>query len=335
MTSLPAINYQFSFHKLVLISTLFVLFFNGCSKFSLNDKELYPYVEEFVSEGQKRGVKFQDDILEFDIEFGDLPEGKAGSCRKLKELVTINLDLWQLMDSIQRQALIFHELAHCVLDKDHDNSILPRGECVSLMVSNVSDSTCFYDFYSRDWKEYYLDELFGVTDEIPSWYSANTVLNDSHLNSPVLDTITSSYFRLELQDDWLAKDYQLSIDSFNVKHSQKDIRLEWESFSLDLDLIEGTIEVVSHYGPRTNGFKSRVMPRIFHSKQIPKLIDKIVLRKENGFYNVFLNDKHVFKSSMDFPAEFIRDRFGLILYPHERRLPKSLLRLHLLSSEKE
>ena len=67
MTRPPGIKCQFSNYKFVLISILFVLFFNGCSKPALKDKELYPYVEEFVNEGQKRGVKFQDDILEFDV----------------------------------------------------------------------------------------------------------------------------------------------------------------------------------------------------------------------------------------------------------------------------
>ena len=309
-----------------------------CGLFShnslLDKKELSPYVTEFMQEGRKRYADFDEMVVDFDIQFGDLPEGKAGSCKKLKRLVTINPDLWNLMDSIQRQALVFHELAHCVLGSDHNDNTLPRGECVSLMVGSASDSTCYYDFYSSHWKTYYLDELFEVEQGIPTWYYDDIVLLDTDLDSLLIDTATINHFNWRMPNEILESDYQITIDSFNQNQLVSIIDMRWVSYLLNIDVITGTLEVKSLNGADAGSKTRRIVPRIFQTDQIPDLIRTVTLRRKRGFYDIFLNDQLAYRSSGHSKGDFRRELIGVQLYSEKLRVINSSLKIYSLHEDK-
>ena len=102
---------------------------------------LIHYVQNFIVEGAKRGVKITLEKEGLIIEFDSLANNKAGRCRPngFSKIITINETMWKDLDSFQRRALIFHELGHCVLMRNHNNKLLPRGECASLLAGKKTD----------------------------------------------------------------------------------------------------------------------------------------------------------------------------------------------------
>lgn len=325
-----------SVSNLALFALIISVLSIGCNLFSgkstLNKEELSSYTMEFIQEGQKRLSNFDQNIGDFDIQFGELPEGKAGSCKKLKRLVTINPDLWTLMDSIQRKALVFHELAHCVLDRDHVDSALPRGECVSLMVGHASDSTCYYDFYSNDWKGYYLDELFGVRAGVPKWYYGDQVLSDNDLEDLVMDKTIINNFNSRIPKDLIKQDYQIAIDSFNQDSLVTYISLRWATYSVDIDIEEGIMEVQSLHGHNKRLKTRHIVPRLFSTDQIPTFIKSLTLRKKNGFYDIFLNDNLAYRSSAHYLEKDQNDMFGIMMLSDELRVINGSVKIYGLNA---
>ena len=82
--------------------------------------------------------------------------------------------MWRHLSIPQKEMLVFHELAHCTLEKKHNNEVLKFGECKSWM--RESDSTGSINSINAVWRDYYIDELFSK--EIlakPNWYDVNKI----------------------------------------------------------------------------------------------------------------------------------------------------------------
>lgn len=88
-------------------------------------------------------------------------------------LVNAKLKCWQ--NSRQLETLLFHEMGHCLLGRDHIADTLPNGDPKSIMISGdiLLYAPCAYPIgsdcnvlYKR---EYYLDELFNPNIPVPAW----------------------------------------------------------------------------------------------------------------------------------------------------------------------
>lgn len=142
------------------------------------------YVDAFYLEASKRGVNLEQDNLL--VRYGALSEeALCGHCNStnvfnsLQKIVTIsnerNLQCWNNKETLE--ALIFHELGHCLLGRDHNNLLLPNGDPVSLMIQNSINqyTSCVYQFGDDDScnftfkRDYYLDELFNPQTPAPEW----------------------------------------------------------------------------------------------------------------------------------------------------------------------
>lgn len=96
------------------------------------------------------------------IYFSKLKGNHVGECRWFKGLklfrnIHLDEDYWEKSDEYEREALIFHELGHCVLDREHDDSIIfvdsgPRPK--SLMNSFL------FSEYKKN-RGYYIWEMFS------------------------------------------------------------------------------------------------------------------------------------------------------------------------------
>src|SRR5204863_130538 len=51
----------------------------------------------------------------------------------VQKIISVNARLKCWQNDIQLEALIFHELGHCILGRDHDMSLLPKGYPKSMM----------------------------------------------------------------------------------------------------------------------------------------------------------------------------------------------------------
>jgi len=70
--------------------------------------------------------------------------------------ITIDQPYWNALSSTHKKVLLFHELGHCYLNRDHNDNMLQDGEIESIMHSSLD----IHDWYFEAHKEFYLKELF-------------------------------------------------------------------------------------------------------------------------------------------------------------------------------
>lgn len=129
-----------------------------------------PYYDKFIADAKASHHLQVDDLI---IEFGDLGkfassgEGVNGRCHMASNetpTVTINdnpsAHNWYTSSEDFREALIYHELGHCLLSLIHDQSqwVTPDGAEVdnSIMNSDLPQDWYHYDKYH----DHYINQLF-------------------------------------------------------------------------------------------------------------------------------------------------------------------------------
>lgn len=170
-----------------LLVVFIVFLTSGCSQEFLEEPtSIHPDFRQdfelFVTEAQFRGVALDTSGLVIRYS-SDLSSSTCGQCRlrgrsnERDRTVEINqvVTCWQ--NDREKEALVFHELGHCLLGRDHVQDTLPNGSPKSLMISgNISVyGPCVYaigdvedcNFIHR--RDYYIDELFDPTVSAPDW----------------------------------------------------------------------------------------------------------------------------------------------------------------------
>lgn len=162
-------------HSCAFLITLLIVFQCGprVSETAHIDPGLRPIVESFLREASARDIDLSGDLKDLIIRFGKIEGRKGGSCKPdtSPRIITIDSLKWKLIDATEQETLLFHELAHCVLMRPHNNAVLEFGACKSLLRENVS--RCHLNWGNAQWRSYYLNELFdpGETSG-PDWYEA-------------------------------------------------------------------------------------------------------------------------------------------------------------------
>ncbi|NNL92377.1 MAG: hypothetical protein HKO66_09115, partial [Saprospiraceae bacterium] len=123
----------------LLIGIVIIL---GCSKTDIveTDVELQPYFDIFASEGEKRGfiVDYEAERIEGLLQ-DILSSSVQGQCFRNEskpKKVIIDTEYWANATDLEREFIIYHELGHCFLNRDHLDSSDNKGNCVSIMHSN-------------------------------------------------------------------------------------------------------------------------------------------------------------------------------------------------------
>lgn len=126
------------------------------------DEALLPFFESFKEEAALRGVevdyraqKIQGLIQDIDGNniLGQCRVGTNGINR-----VIIDAGYWKRSDEMEKEFVIFHELGHCVLKRDHLDEANGSGICLSMMHSGSGE--CRFNYTPQN-RSIYLDELFG------------------------------------------------------------------------------------------------------------------------------------------------------------------------------
>lgn len=152
---------------LTILTVCFVMLsFLGCGNKNddvKTDAELVPYFEIFAQEGADRGIDVDYDEARIEGLLQNIPRADVlGQCFRNTQRprkVVIDIQTWNESDSARREFLIFHELGHCFLDRDHYDAQFPDGSCRSIMHSTLQ--TCDFEL-TDDNRVDYLDELFGI-----------------------------------------------------------------------------------------------------------------------------------------------------------------------------
>lgn len=118
------------------------------------------HVNSFVAEGRARGVDINTDDLK--ISFKKL-DGLAGIAYHSQNEIFI--DSTTVHWKKNREEVIFHELAHIYLYREHDDNLLAPKMYKSLMTVHGTIK------YARnpERRKYYLDELFNPNTPTPEW----------------------------------------------------------------------------------------------------------------------------------------------------------------------
>jgi hypothetical protein len=171
---------KYFFEKVTQLKNLLLLvllFSQGCKNSSFQSSsihpELDPFVDTFIREATTRGIELNEKRGDFIVQFGRMEAKKSASCKPnhTPKIITIDSLTWKFIDPAQKESLVFHELAHCLLQRPHNTEAFEFGECKSWM--REDESSCYVNLQNPEWREYYLDELFSPSNvPVPYWYTS-------------------------------------------------------------------------------------------------------------------------------------------------------------------
>jgi hypothetical protein len=127
------------------------------------DERLWGFFENFEDLAAERGLDYDLNTFNLIGSIEDIhEEGVAGTCsygfRGPRDIV-IDQPFWNNTNNFSREMVVFHELGHCVLGRDHTEATTGNGFCASIMRSGTGNCRTLYNAQNR---EYYIDELFEV-----------------------------------------------------------------------------------------------------------------------------------------------------------------------------
>lgn len=146
------------FSLTILVFTLILLSCQKESQEVLIDEELTPFIESFQYEASLRSVSVNADGLQ--AVFDNFTTNIAGQCQRTGDdlrKIAISKAYWRTANEYEKEFIIFHELGHCILGREHLDGVDARGQCQSIMHSGLTNCTNAYNAINR---EIYLDELF-------------------------------------------------------------------------------------------------------------------------------------------------------------------------------
>ena len=149
-----------SFNLRTLIPVLAVILLCTCQKEEdIVDIELVEYLSRFQDEAKLRGITidYRERPIEARLELHD-QDVNLGWCNyDIKQpKIIFNTLFWSILDDLDKEKLVFHELGHCILSRDHLDDQRADDRCKSIMHSGQVCS----DDYSLETRQTYLDELF-------------------------------------------------------------------------------------------------------------------------------------------------------------------------------
>lgn len=128
--------------------------------------EFEVYFQRFLTYAKEHGRTVEGaEVLR--IEFDDLRSTEVGRCETgflQGRIVYVDRSRWLSMNDLSKEALILHELGHCLLDRSHTSERFPAddrnmpGLPVSLMYPYATAGSRY-----QKYKDYYLNELFSQT----------------------------------------------------------------------------------------------------------------------------------------------------------------------------
>jgi hypothetical protein len=149
--------------RLFTLIVLTILTIMGWSKFTNSpiyvDREFRSFFNDFQNDAKRHNTFLHLSQLTISFE-KTLPQDVAAHCFPKTNTVEVSAEIWQTLSTPQKKSLIYHELGHCVLLRDHvEDGILFSDVAVcpvSLMYPTTDPMTkCFPEF-----EELYAKELF-------------------------------------------------------------------------------------------------------------------------------------------------------------------------------
>lgn len=135
-----------------------ILLLSGCG-LGLEETK---YVEKEIQEHVEKFKLIYGKSVDIEIKFKDLEIMTAGVCYVYTDSslnhIQIDRDIFFSYSELGREELIFHELGHCILDRDHTTSRISYKDTTipkSIMYPYTFGNSSFYS----EMLSYYYDEL--------------------------------------------------------------------------------------------------------------------------------------------------------------------------------
>jgi len=106
-----------------------------------------PFIQSFEAEFNRR--------VKVPIVLKTIKQGYAGVCLVYSNgyrEIRINKDSWDYYNHEQKEQLVYHELGHCVFNKDHDNTLrenCPNSIMRSFMFNEHEINECYLPNYTH------------------------------------------------------------------------------------------------------------------------------------------------------------------------------------------
>lgn len=133
-------------------------------KYTYIDSQFDPIIKSFIYEARQRG--YLVDLKNLSVTLGDIRSKKkdktVGYCVRDPMggmVIKIHTPTWKQMGPYQQEELIFHELAHCLIGRDHCSRVNKRGP-ISIMYPRI-----LTEAYYKENREELVDELFNISPE--------------------------------------------------------------------------------------------------------------------------------------------------------------------------
>ncbi len=313
--------------------------------------ELESYITLFEQEAATRGIDMNIDdlVVAYGQELEDNGTEAAGLCHyETKSMAPfIELDTtsfnWEAHE-YSREALVFHELGHCILERrSHNNALLSNKNYKSIMKATGEPSYAGFNYFKR---AYYLDELFEPNTPEPWWASTTanaysniaveskqTIYNDefdNNLNGWTLGqgqfirTIENGKFHLENIDD---SPYFIS-DFIDIQSNSGNWEIETsikisEGSNFAVCLVFGGAKSTSSSGPKLNYYGyNNVNDAIILDTETGDYVsspssfidfgefNKLTIRKTGNYLYYYINEQYY---NITEYQEFYGGEFGFLV----------------------
>ncbi|MFT5168205.1 MAG: hypothetical protein ACI8P3_003446 [Saprospiraceae bacterium] len=260
------------------------------------DESFEKHVVSFIEEGAKRGhiIDFEDTGLT--IIFGNTPNASA-SCAEIgaqdrgSHQIIVNKNIWQSLNDSLQERLIFHELGHCELNRNHRNDKFADGSWKSIMrgdpLTELDERMPIPYFGFR--RDYYLNELFDEQIQLPDWANQSFEYHDLPLTSKNLIIEKSNLSLLDDTTDLEIDDYEMEFEIRTIS----GIEATWVAW--------GTEEQHYFFWFKGNEFHfaaNSTFQGPFHYIENDAFnfreTQKITIRQNGPFCKIFLNEQFFF-----------------------------------------
>jgi hypothetical protein len=128
------------------------------------DQALWYYLQGFEKAAAERGITIHLNSTDLTAKIAEIDEANvAGMCTyggHVGHDIVIDKGFWNSTNSVYyKEMVVFHELGHCILGRQHLETAFESNTCKSIMRSGVEG--CM-DNYTATTRAYYLDELFSM-----------------------------------------------------------------------------------------------------------------------------------------------------------------------------
>jgi hypothetical protein len=170
----------------VLVCSCFLVF-TSCknSKEYRVDSSFSEYLQRFETEAASRGRTFDPQNNGLIIEFANLKDNTAGLTHYETPIrIEIDKTYWNDISNsagadLMKEDLIFHELGHGLLNRNHLNTTLENGDWKSIMCGGDKVNNRSWNINYRGMRrKYYIDELFNESTPAPV-FSSNQLAVDT------------------------------------------------------------------------------------------------------------------------------------------------------------